>query len=64
MSLNLCAYCNEEVNEPILCVNCKNPFHTTCGLYIVKSPSDEECSLCSNCIQLPDIRKTYSMPPK
>ena len=64
MAENTCTSCNEELTTPILCVSCKNPFHKTCGLYIVKSPLDEECSLCSNCIQLPDIRKTYSIPPQ
>ena len=64
MLQNTCSVCNEELTKPILRVSCKKPFHETCGLYIVKSPSDEECSLCSCCIQLPDIRKTYSVPPQ
>ena len=64
MSINTCSFCTEEVTMPILCVNCKKPFHDSCGLYKVKSPSNEECNLCSLCIQLPDIRKTYSVPPQ
>ena len=54
MSTNTCSFCSEEVTIPILCVNCKKPFHDTCGLYKVKSPLNEECNLCSLC-QLPDI---------
>ena len=64
MAQNTCTSCNEELTNPILRASCKKPFHKTCGLYLVKSPSDEECSLCSNCIQLPDTRKMYSIPPQ
>ena len=64
MAQNTCTSCNDELENPILCVSCKNPFHKTCGIYLVKSPLDEECSICSNCIQLPDIRKMYSIPPQ
>ena len=64
MSLNTCSYCTEEVTNPIFCINCKKPFHDACGLYKVKSSSDEVCNLCSLCIHLPDIKQTYSIPPQ
>ena len=64
MSSNTCSSCNEEVTKPILCVFCKKPFHDTCGLFLVKSSSDVECNLCSYCIQLPEVRKSYSISPQ